>query len=91
MSMEDDKLDKLADKIASAKEESKKDSQEKKEDSSLGMAFRAGTEIVGGVFVGYLVGDQLDKWLETEPIFLVLFLILGFIAGFINIYRAIAR
>ena len=91
--MEDNDLKKLADKIEAAKQENEKNplAKKEKEESSVGMAFRAGTEIVAGVFIGYLVGKQLDSWFETSPIFLIVSLIVGFIAGFINIYRAIAR
>lgn len=31
--------------------------------------------------IGLLIGNQIDKWFGTEPIFLIVFLILGFVAG----------
>jgi len=51
---------------------------------------RAGTvglHMVASTFVGYLMGSWLDRWLNTQPWFTIIFLILGIIAG----YRELAR
>ena len=57
--------------------------------SGVGLALRIGVELVSAVFLGVVVGLFLDKWLETGPLFLVLFLFLGAAAGFLNVYRTV--
>lgn len=51
---------------------------------------RAGTiglHMVISTFVGYLIGSQLDKWLNTSPWFTIPFLLLGIAAGFRELAR----
>lgn len=45
-----------------------------------------GIHLVASTFVGALIGWYLDKWLETKPVFFLLFLVFGIIAGFKNMY-----
>lgn len=40
-----------------------------------------GIEFVGSVIVGALIGLLLDKWLETAPWLMIVFIGLGFAAG----------
>ena len=65
------------------------------EDTSLGgamsLGFRVLTEFVAGVGIGALIGWQLDKWLKTSPVLLIVFLTLGTAAGFWNVYRIAAK
>lgn len=49
--------------------------------------FRVGTELLSGVLVGAALGYFLDKFLETQPLFLIIFLFLGGAAGILNVYR----
>lgn len=64
-------------------------------DKSIIKAFaRAGTiglNMVVSTFVGYLIGSQLDRWLNTAPWFTIIFLILGIIAGFWELARLAKR
>jgi len=53
----------------------------------MSLGFRVLTEFVAGIGVGAVVGWQLDKWLKTSPILLIVFLTLGTAAGFWNVYR----
>ena len=53
----------------------------------MGMAFRLATELVAGILVGGFIGWQLDKWLDTTPLFLLVFFALGFVAGLFNVIR----
>lgn len=46
--------------------------------STVGMA------LVSGILVGGVMGYFLDKWLDTSPWLLFVFLIFGFIAGVKN-------
>jgi len=55
--------------------------------SAMGTAFRISTELVAGLVVGGLIGWQLDKWLGTSPVFLLVFFLLGAAAGILNVVR----
>ena len=50
-----------------------------------------GLEMGLSVAVGAVIGYYIDKWLKTEPWFLIVFLLLGVIAGFKSLYRALKR
>ncbi|MDP6785527.1 MAG: AtpZ/AtpI family protein [Rhodospirillales bacterium] len=56
--------------------------------SGFGMAMRIGTELIAALIVGVGIGLLLDHWLETGPLFLVVFFFLGAAAGILNVYRA---
>lgn len=45
-------------------------------------------ELVAGVGVGAGIGYFLDHWLETSPIFLIIFLLLGTVAGARNMMKS---
>ncbi len=51
------------------------------------LGFRALVEFVTAVVVASLIGWQIDAWLKTGAIFLIIFLILGMAAGLVNVYR----
>ncbi|MEC9367287.1 MAG: AtpZ/AtpI family protein [Pseudomonadota bacterium] len=53
----------------------------------MGLAFRIATELVAGVLVGALIGWQLDRWLSTAPVMLLIFFLLGAAAGILNVVR----
>ena len=59
--------------------------------SAMSLGARVLTEFVAGIAVGALIGWQLDKWLHTSPILLIVFLALGAAAGFWNVYRIAAK
>lgn len=59
--------------------------------SAMGLGARVLTEFVAGIAVGALIGWQLDKWLHTSPLLLIVFLALGTAAGFWNVYRIAAK
>ncbi|HKI60497.1 MAG TPA: AtpZ/AtpI family protein [Mariprofundaceae bacterium] len=48
---------------------------------------RVGTETVASTMIGLGLGFFLDRWLDTRPLFLIIFAILGLAAGFINLYQ----
>lgn len=62
----------------------------KKRDSALWQSLSKvsliGIHLVTCTFVGLLIGYYLDKWFNTKPWFLILFLIFGIAAGFKNMY-----
>jgi len=55
--------------------------------SAMGIAFRLSTELVAGVFVGGAIGLGLDRWLGTDPWFMLVFFFLGVAAGILNVFR----
>jgi len=48
---------------------------------------RVGTEIVASTMIGLSLGFFMDRWLDTRPLFLIIFAIFGLAAGFINLYQ----
>ena len=55
--------------------------------SLVAIAGRASTEIIAGILFGVFLGWFLDSWLETKPIFTIIFLVFGFLAGLMNLWR----
>jgi ATP synthase protein I len=50
-----------------------------------------GLEMGLSVAVGAVIGYYIDKWLNTEPWFLIVFFIFGAAAGFRSLYRVLKR
>ena len=50
-----------------------------------------GTHLVVSTFVGLAIGYYLDKWLDTKPVMLLIFLFVGIAAGFKNVYEQARR
>ncbi|MDE7547766.1 AtpZ/AtpI family protein [Acetobacter fabarum] len=57
--------------------------------SLAALAFRAGTEMLAGLVVGVAMGWELDHWLHTRAVFLVIFALLGGSAGMLNVWRLV--
>ena len=88
---DDPRLTKIRSTLADIKAENtaeEKEQTERDEDNeSMAVGLRAGAELVTSIAAGGLIGYGLDKWLETNPIFLIAMLILGVITGFVNVWR----
>ena len=56
---------------------------------SAGQAAQVGTTLVAAIFVGWLIGQALDKWLHTGPWLMLVFTLMGIAAGFIQMYRLV--
>ena len=54
--------------------------------NALSQAGTIGLHMVSGIVVGGAIGYALDKWLETGPVCLLIFLAVGIAAGFKNVY-----
>jgi ATP synthase protein I len=54
--------------------------------STLFLAGTIGLHLVSGVIVGALIGYGLDKWLDSSPWGMAVFVVIGIIAGFRNVY-----
>lgn len=48
---------------------------------------RVGTDMVASTMIGLGGGYLLDQWLDTRPLFLIVFFLFGAFAGFLNLYR----
>lgn len=59
--------------------------------SGYAQGVRLSLEMVAAVVVGGGIGWFLDKWLDTIPLFLLIFLALGLVAGIRNVYQAANR
>ncbi len=62
----------------------------KKKSKTMEVFATAGTigmHMVSGPIVGFGIGYGLDKWLETDPWFKLIFFLIGIGAGFLNVHR----
>ncbi|MBL4838101.1 MAG: AtpZ/AtpI family protein [Kordiimonadaceae bacterium] len=65
--------------------------QEEAPNSSMGIAFKMGAELVVGTGVGAFIGYWFDIWFSMAPLFLIVMLILGFASGVRNVIRDARR
>ena len=72
--------------VALAKRDNK---QTFKNQDSLNIYYRVGTELLAGLLVGAGIGWVLDQSIDTTPLFLIIFFILGGIAGIYNLWRVV--
>ena len=79
------KLSKRID-IALAKKDNK---QTFKSTDSLNIYYRVGTELLAGLLIGAGIGWTLDQWVNSTPLFLIIFFILGGLAGIYNLWRVV--
>lgn len=66
---------------------SKKNDQNQPPQNALGLAFRVGVELVSAVAIGLAIGWLLDRWLDTKPWLMLVFIFMGGAAGILNVYR----
>jgi len=88
-------LDDLDARLRAARDGAERSSGKREPDNAstsplVGMAMRAGVELVAGVGVGTAAGYGLDKWLDTSPWLLIVFFLVGAAAGMLNAYRAVS-
>lgn len=50
-----------------------------------------GTMMTSMIAAGFILGYFTDRWLNTQPIFLIVFGALGFIGGFLKVYRLLSN
>ncbi|MFW0777106.1 MAG: AtpZ/AtpI family protein [Rickettsiales bacterium] len=67
------------------------DEQSSGSGANIGKAMKLGTELLAGVGVGGILGYYIDLWLDTLPLFFILFFFLGFAAGVKNILRTVDK
>jgi len=78
----------IKEKVKKLKDELKSKELKKEGSSSMGIALKMGTEFVAAVFVASFMGFYVDKWLQTTPIFIIIFFIIGSVAGILNVVRS---
>lgn len=54
--------------------------------NALSQAGTIGLHMVSGIIVGAGIGYALDRWFDTSPTCLLIFLAIGIVAGFKNVY-----
>jgi len=60
-----------------------------KNQDSLNIYYRVGTELLAGLIIGAGIGWTLDQWINTTPLFLIIFFTLGGVAGIYNLWRVL--
>lgn len=85
-----DKLKEFDEKLKQAKKpkEVKEKSQEHK---AMSNAYGYAVELLAGFVIGAIMGWSLDKWLETKPLFMIIFIFLGAGAGIFNVIKSSKR
>lgn len=82
-------LDEFAQRLDAARGANKAESgSAKARGVALGRAFRVGSELLAGLFVGALLGLGADTLFDTKPWLLLVGVFLGFAAGVLNVSRA---
>lgn len=59
--------------------------------NGMATTLRLAAEMVSALIVENTIGWFLDRWLDTKPWLLLVFLLLGAIASMLNAYRAAMR
>ncbi|GBQ22889.1 ATP synthase F0 subunit iota [Acetobacter estunensis NRIC 0472] len=68
----------------SVEQEAQPDRQDK---NLLSLAARAGSEMLGGLVAGVLIGWGVDHVFHFRALFMVIFALLGGCAGILNVWR----
>ncbi len=84
-------LEDIDSRLRRAREREKPGDGLKTPTSNLGRAFTLAVEMAAALAVGGGIGWYLDKWLDTKPWLLVVFLIIGIAAGVKNVMRQVKR
>lgn len=84
-------LDDLESRLDRARSARPVESHPKAPQSGMATALRLAAEMISALLVGGAIGWFLDRWLDTKPWLLLVFLLLGAIAGMLNAYRAAMR
>jgi ATP synthase protein I len=49
--------------------------------------FSPSVDFISSIIAGLLIGFGLDWWLDTRPVFIIIFIIAGFITGFFKLWQ----
>jgi ATP synthase protein I len=85
------KKNKLSDRInAAIAKKGSQNSNNEHNQSLLNTFSRVATELLAGLLIGGCIGWTVDKWLGTNPWFLIVFFLLGGAAGILNLWRVVS-
>ncbi len=62
-----------------------------KSSSAAWVLIGVGTQLTATVVAGFLLGFGVDTWLDTKPIFMLIFGCLGFVGGVLKAYKLLIR
>ncbi len=83
-------LDEFSKRLEAARgQPAREESSNRTRGVELGRAFRVGSELLAGLFVGALLGLGLDTAFGTKPWLLLVGIFFGFAAGVLNVSRAL--
>ena len=81
-------------RLKNLKNKTSKDNKRKNQSinfKDVGRYIRVSVELFSAILVGVIIGIILDKYFNTSPLFLFIFLLLGSFAGLLNVYRTVKR
>ena len=50
-----------------------------------------GTMLTSMIVAGFILGYGVDRWLDSRPIFMILFGDLGLVGGILKVYKLLSR
>ncbi|HEY4732384.1 MAG TPA: AtpZ/AtpI family protein [Gammaproteobacteria bacterium] len=50
-----------------------------------------GTMLTSIIIAGFILGYGVDRWLDSQPIFMILFGGLGLVGGLLKVYKLLSR
>ena len=65
----------------------KKDDNNKEIFKNLSLISQIGFSMITPILLGVFIGQQLDKWLNTNSFFVITLIILGAGGGFMNLFK----
>ncbi len=83
-----DRLDKLDARLQELRDHKDPDAAARRDRSALSQGVKIASELVASILVGSIIGWQLDKWLSTAPVLLIIFFLLGTAAGLRSVMRS---
>lgn len=54
---------------------------------AIGRAWRLSVEVIAAFLVCGVLGWVIDDWLDTKPVFLLVFVVIGMVVGVYNVYK----
>lgn len=88
--LKNDKLKQFDEKLKQAKKP-KEVKQKSQEHKAMSNAYGYATELLAGFVIGAIMGWSLDNWLDTKPLFMIMFIFLGAGAGIFNVIKSSKR
>lgn len=58
---------------------------------NLALVTQIAISMISPIFLGLLIGNYLDKKLNTSPILVIIFMVLGVCSGFLMAYKDVKK